>query len=852
MALEDYARKRDFEKTPEPAGASPEAGPQTRGGFYCIQRHDARRLHYDLRLEVSGVLKSWAVPQGPTLDPKEKRLAVHVEDHPMEYGTFEGNIPKGNYGAGSVMLWDVGTYEVIGDPAAEGQMTRGDFKFRLHGKKLHGDFVLVRTRNNDWLCIKKKDAYVVEGWSIDAHAISVATGRTQEEIAAGLETPSISGGGSQLGRLKGAAQAPMPSKLTPMMAQTAARPPADPGWLFEVKWDGVRSLCYVSEGKAELVSRNGNAMDRQYPELSVLPETLTAQTAIVDGEIVALDERGLPSFSLLQRRMHVGGRGAAVAMAQKQPVCLYVFDLLYLDGWDLRRCAIEDRKRVLKTVLTPNDRIRLSGDFLDQGENLMALARQSGLEGIVAKRLGSCYEHRRVADWLKIKIFQQQEFVLCGYTTGEREHFSSLVLGLYEKPGSANLLWTGNAGTGFDNATIAGIFERMKPLVTSRCPFAERPDMLRDAVWIRPELVCQVKFANWTEDRRLRAPVYLGFRDDVSAADCVFEGEAGPAAAGGAAFDVPPPLLAPPAEKAIVEVEGRRLSFTNLNKLYYPKDGYTKRDLINYYHQMAGLLLPHLRDRALSLRRYPNGIEGESFFQKDASEHFPDWLRTAPIYSSHNDNEIHFVVANDLPSLLYLANLGCIDQNPWMSRLQTIEHPDFILIDLDPQECGYDKIVEAALLVRQKLDLLELTGYPKTTGGDGMHIYIPLEPVYSFEQARSFAEVISRVLAAERPDLFTTARAVSKREKGRVYFDWMQLSSGKTISAPYVLRAYPGAPVATPLEWREVKTGLSPQQFHLRNVLDRFARVGDLFAGVLDKPQRLDRAIENFEKLVKR
>jgi bifunctional non-homologous end joining protein LigD len=379
-------------------------------------------------------------------------------------------------------------------------------------------------------------------------------------------------------------------------------------------------------------------------------------------------------------------------------------------------------------------------------------------------------------------------------------------------------------------------------------PFDTRPEMLHPPVWTKPQLVCEVKFSSWTSEKRLRAPVFLGIRNDIPPADCVRE----LVSAGESKYHIPDPLLTGTQEKVILDIEGRRLTFTNLNKIYYPEEGYTKRDLINYYHQVAGLILPYLRDRALSLRRYPDGIHGESFFQKDASEHFPDWLRVEPIHSAHNDAPIHFVVANDLPSLLYLANLGCIDQNPWMSRIASIDHPDFLLIDLDPQECNYDKIIEAALLVRQKLDAVGLTGYPKTTGGDGMHIYVPLEPVYTFEQVRSFAQVIYHLVAMERPDLFTTHRAVSKREKNRVYFDYAQLSSGKTISAPYVLRAYPGAPVATPLEWREVRVGLTPQQFHLRNALERFARVGDLFAGVLDNLQRLEEPFARLENLIQK
>ncbi|MBI3684407.1 MAG: DNA ligase D [Acidobacteria bacterium] len=845
MALDEYANKRSFGKTPEPAGSATASSSQTRSGVFCVQRHRARRLHYDLRLEVDGTLKSWAVPEGPSLDSAIKRLAVHVEDHPIEYGTFEGVIPPGNYGAGSVMLWDHGRYEVLGDPPAEAQLARGDFKFRLDGKKLHGDFVLVRTRQNkgrDWLLIKKKDQHAQSGWDIGLSPLSVTTGRTQEEIAAGVQAPDPSG----LEQIKGAVQAPMPSMLSPMMAFARSQPPADPGWLFEVKWDGVRALCFLENGSLRMISRNGNPMDRQYPELAVLAETVRAATAILDGEIVALDERGLPGFGLLQRRMHVGDAGSAANLARTQPVTLYVFDLLYLDGWDLRRSALEDRKRLLGAILTPSGPIRLSDHFTNQGAELFHLARQSGLEGIVAKRLGSPYESRRSPNWLKIKVTQQQEFVICGYTTGERDYFSSLVLGLYDHD---KLVYAGNAGSGFDQASLELVFAKLGPLVTAEMPFDTRPEMLHPPVWTRPELVCEVRFSSWTEDKRLRAPVFLGLRNDIGPKECIVETEQ---AVSEVQLVIPPPLVADTRDKIILTIDDRRLSFTNLNKVYYPREGYTKRDLINYYSQIADLILPYLEDRALSLRRYPDGIEGESFFQKEAAGHFPDWLRIEPIYSSHNEAPIRFVVANDRASLLFLANLGCIDQNPWMSRIGSLEHPDFLLIDLDPQDCGYDRIVEAALLVRQKLDALELAGYPKTTGGDGMHIYVPIEPVYSYEQVRSFAQILAGVLANERRDLFTTIRAVSRREKNKVYFDWAQIATGKTISAPYVLRAYPGAPVATPLEWREVRPGLTPQQFHIRNVLERFARLGDLFAPVLEAPQRLEPALQKLDSLVRR
>lgn len=850
MALDPYIKKRDFAKTPEPPGGHAATGAQTHSGLFCVQRHRARRLHYDLRLEVGGTLKSWAVPQGPSLDPSVKRLAVAVEDHPIEYADFEGVIPPGNYGAGSVMLWDRGTYEVLGDEPAEAQLARGDFKFRLHGKKLRGDFVLVRTRRNkgqDWLLIKKKDEHARPGWDIDRYARSVITGRTQEEIASTVDAPAFDGDPDDPAAVPGAIQGPLP-QLTPMMALAADRPPADPGWLYEVKWDGVRALCLLEDGKLRLVSRDGNAMEHRYPELAELARALKARTAVVDGEIVALDERGLPSFALLQQRMHLADPSAAARLARTAPVTLYLFDLLYLNGWDLRRAAIEDRKRLLVTALTPTDRIRLSEHFHDQGAELLELARRSGLEGIVAKRSGSPYESRRSPYWLKIKTTERQEFLICGYTTGERDFFSSLVLGLYESPDSDRLVCVGSVGTGFDRASLELVFNRLQPLITNEMPFASPPQLLHPPIWVRPELVCEVKFSSWTAERRLRAPVFLGLRDDVNPRDCVLES---PATQAPPCWSFPPPLLSDRRDKVSLELEGRRLTFTNLNKIFYPAEGYTKRDLINYYYQAAELILPYLRDRPLALRRYPDGIQGDSFFQKEASEHFPDWLRIEPIPASHNEAPTRFVLADDLPSLLFLVNLGCIDQNPWMSRIGSLEHPDFLLIDLDPQDCDFDRIVEAALLIRQKLDLIGLQGYPKTTGGDGLHIYVPIESRYSYEQARSFTQILAHLAWMQRPDLFTPERAVSKREKNKVYFDFAQLAYGKTISAPYVVRAYPGALVATPLEWREVRPGLRPQQFHLRNALERFSRVGDLFAPVREKPQPLEDALEKLERLIK-
>ncbi|MEP6962239.1 MAG: DNA ligase D, partial [Acidobacteriota bacterium] len=751
MSLEKYREKRKFDKTPEPGPGEGVPG----GQQYCVQRHHARHLHYDLRLEVGGALKSWAVPKGPTLDPAEKRLAMMVEDHPIEYGGFEGVIPAGNYGAGSVMLWDRGTFELLGDAPADQQLTRGDFKFRLHGEKVRGEFAIVRTKRgkgNEWLLIKKKDSEAVAGWNPEDHARSVLSGRTQEEIAQGLapaKEHTKAGHTKKRKMPEGARKSAMPKSVTPMLAAIGkGDPPDGDHWLYEVKWDGVRALCYIEEGRARLVSRNGNVMDQQYPELSVLPHHVKAPTAILDAEIAALDERGVPSFERLQQRINVAEASAIALLRRHHPVVLYIFDLLYVDGYDLRGVKLEDRKALLREVLEPSDTIRYSDDFTGSGKHLLEVVRQMGIEGIIGKRLGSFYESRRGTDWVKYKVVSSDSFVLCGFTKGERDLFGALVLGQYD---GKKLKWAGNVGTGFDTKTMKAIHGKLAPLVVDSCPVEPEKDLpKKDVTWVKPQLMCEVRYANWTSDRKLRAPVFLGLRPDL---------------------DPTPtrePFLDESLKEAIVEVDGERLKFTNLNKVYYPKDGYTKRDLLNYYDAVAPLIVPHLKDRPLSLKRYPNGIDADFFFQKEVAASFPKWLRTGEA------DGIRYAIGDDRATLLFLVNLGCIDHNPWMSRMESLENPDYLLIDLDPQQCDYAKIVEAALLVRTKLDKAELESFPKTTGGDGMHLFVPLEPRFTYEQVRAFAELLSVMVTHERPDLFTTPRAVSKREKGKVYFDWQQ------------------------------------------------------------------------------
>src|ERR1017187_4211505 len=674
-----------------------------------------------------------------------------------------------------------------------------------------------------------------------------------------------------LAALKGARQAGMPAAIEPMMASLVDKPPRGDEWLFEVKWDGVRAIAFVDREEIRLQSPSGLRCERQYPELAAIHHQLAAEQAILDGEIAVLDDKGVSQFHLIQPRIANSDPSGIAHLVRSTPVVYFVFDLLYLDGYDLRNVNLATRRELLASVVTPGGALRISEAFPGAGAELLEAARETGLEGIIAKHASSCYESRRSREWLKIKIVGEQEFAIGGFTEpqGDRDYFGALVLGLYDE---GKLRWAGNVGTGFDRKLLADLHARLSPLVTDQCPFAERPKPDRGMTWVRPELVCQVKYANWTQDQRLRAPVFLGLRNDVGAENAVREEAETLEAEGDDAPKLPEDLtrrrggaeknetevdrgrakshsLLPDAKEATLTIGGHTLKFTNLKKVYYPDEGYTKRDVLNYYDGVSRLILPHLVDRPLSLKRYPNGIKEEFFFQKDTPDSYPSWLRTESIDSDHTQKPIRYVFAEDRASLLYLVNLGCIDHNPWMSRSPTLDNPDFVLIDLDPQECPFDLIVDAALMVKRVLDRIGLAGYPKTTGGDGLHVYIPLDPVYTFEEARIFAELIARLVIHEKPDMFTTPRSVSKRQRNRVYFDYLQVAKSKTIAAPYVLRAYPGAPVATPLEWSEVKGGLHPSQFNITNALDRFREKGDLFAGVLKKLQPLEDALGKLEKL---
>ncbi|HSC77005.1 MAG TPA: non-homologous end-joining DNA ligase, partial [Candidatus Acidoferrales bacterium] len=674
----EYRRKRRFDKTPEPATGKPSA----RGNRFVVQKHAARRLHYDFRLEINGVLVSWAVPKGPSLNPADKRLAVQTEDHPLDYGGFEGTIPAGQYGAGSVMVWDTGTYEMEGDLSAPQQLARGELKFLLRGRKLRGGFVLVKLKRsekgNEWLMIKHRDAAVDPKWDIEDHDGSALTGRTLTEIAEGLPAahrPSP-------GELEGARKAAMPAALQPMAATLVDKPFSDPDWVFEIKWDGVRAMAWVKNGKLTLRSRTGLDITDQYPELGPLPAHLDASQAILDGEVVALDERGRGDFELLQQRMHVSRPPAR--LQQQVPVNYYLFDILYCDGFDLRQSPLVERKRLLRHIFNPIDPFRYSDHQAEHGKELFELVREQNLEGILAKHARSPYVSRRSPYWAKFKVREEIDAVVGGWTEprASREHFGALLLGLYA---DGALRFIGSVGTGFTAKSLKDILAQLKKLATKICPFDETPETKEKSYWTKPKLVARVHFAGWTQETRLRQPAFLGFRDDIDPEDCRFEAEAPqPKPAVIVAPTVTGKVLRKPAEiereltegkaeNVHFELDDKPVRLTHLNKVYYPESRYTKRHLLAYYYRNAELVLSYLRDRPLVLRRYPEGIEGESFFQKEAGESHPDWMQTVSVPSEGRKSVIHYFLANDVASLLYLVNLGCIDHNPWASRTDALD-----------------------------------------------------------------------------------------------------------------------------------------------------------------------------------
>jgi bifunctional non-homologous end joining protein LigD len=763
-----YERKRDPAKTPEPFTSK---GRRGKAPIFVVQRHDARRLHYDFRLERNGALASWAVPKGVPLDPGQRALAVHVEDHPLDYATFAGEIPQGNYGAGTVEIWDNGTYELV-EEKADGGLT-----VRLHGKRLEGTWTLIPAhldgKEQNWLLMRKRD---------ESSAGATETGRRT---------------------------------YRPMLATLADELPHGDEWAFEVKWDGYRALGYVRGGDAKLLSRNGNDLTGRFPAVAkALEKTVRSPECVVDGEVCAIDEHGRPSFSAMQQ----GKPGT--------PLVYEVFDVLEIDGVPVVDQTLVERRELLEALLDSSVKnVQVSG-FFDDGAALLTAAKAQGLEGVMAKRRGSRYlEGGRTRDWLKVKTHGRQEFVICGWTKGQGRRagsFGALVLGAYR---GEELQWVGNCGTGFDEKTIDQLLSKLQPLVRETTPLVEVPKMPKvkkgDVTWVDPKLVAEVRFAEWTHDGHLRAPVFVGLRDDKPARDVR-------------------------RESPVAAVESR-VKFSNLAKVFWPEEGITKGDLIDYYREVAPVLLPHLRDRPFTMRRYPDGAFGKAFFQKDAPSHTPDWIPRFRVEVSTRESPrtkrwIEAPIVNDEDALLWMANMGCIDMNTWYSRVDRPDRPDFVLFDLDPSpDVGFKETVQVALIVKAALDALGLVSFPKTSSADGMHVLVPVERRYSYDETREFSEIVGGAIARTHRGLATTEWAKSKRRG--VLIDSNQNGEGKTIASAYSVRPRPGAPVSTPLRWDEVNESLDPAAFTMDVVLGRVRKHGDLFAGVLTTKQRIDKAL---------
>ncbi|MDO9385072.1 MAG: DNA ligase D [Thiobacillus sp.] len=886
--LGDYAARRAFAATPEPSPTLP----ATRSGplLFVVQQHAARQLHYDFRLELDGVLNSWAVPKGPSLDPGVKRLAVQTEDHPFEYAAFEGVIPPKQYGAGEVIVWDCGIYAPDEDHGAwladraeaerrvRAALEKGKLSLFLRGEKLKGSFALVRSADRkNWLLIKHRDAYAGER-DMTEQDRSVVSGMTVADLKR-LPAPEPLPAARLAPR---GSPEPMPKKLSPMLAELAEAPFSHPDWLFEPKLDGYRVLAFVHNGEVKLRSRRGLDLTPAFPQIAA---ELARQSAdmILDGEVLALDAAGRPSFNALQNRARLKTPREIAAAERDTPAILYCFDLLHFAGIDLRPAPYSDRRRYLAQCLLPSahvQRVHASED----GVALHAAALAQGFEGVMAKRRDSRYETgRRASAWLKIKPTHSAEFVIGGYTLGRgaRAPLGALLLGYWER---GELRYAGHVGSGLDEATLAQLNQRFEPLVAERHPFAEAPPLHRATVWLRPETVAEVKFAEWTPDGYLRAPVFLRLREDVDPKSVRRSEPKHTAQLPDTSVDEVLRQLEDPRQAFTLAAGPQRIRLTHLDRVYWPADAalgqpaLTKRDLLRYLAQVSPYLLPHLADRPLTVIRMPEGIGGERFFQKHWDPPLPEFAETVTVFSESRDERHDYLVCNNLPILLWLGQSGALEFHAWHSRARPgadaaglgtdyssstaalerslLNYPDYLVFDLDPyiysgkeaagaepeySLAAFDKGKETAFHLREVLQAMGLVPLVKTSGKTGLHVFVPIERTLDFAAVREAAGLIGRHLLRQHPKLITMDWSIAKRS-GRIFFDYTMNTRGKTLAAAYSPRGVPGAPVSVPLTWEELETA-QPLNFSLTNVAARLAQTGDPWRDALARKQSLERTL---------
>lgn len=905
--LNEYKRKRDFSKTPEPSGSSKENKGRLK---FVIQKHDARRLHYDFRLEIDGVLVSWAVPKGPSLDPSDKRLAVQTEDHPMDYAGFEGVIPDGEYGAGEVIVWDEGVYTPDEDGVTSWDnreealkrmragLKKGKLSIFLEGGKLRGSWALVKLKGKekDWLLIKHRDGFVDKETDPTQQGESVVTGRTLADIRARRAGKKVVAD-EAADTLKSAKSARFPSRLMPMLASLSAAPFSKEGWSFEPKLDGIRAVAYVNDGDVTLLSRRGLDLTPQYP---VLARALKnhKDALVLDGEIVALDENGRPSFQHLQQRLNLT-KGAHIRQAESsRPIIYYIFDILHCNGKDLRGLALFQRREIMRRFVVPSERIRLVQAFEDDGETAYKACIDNGLEGVVGKKLTGIYESgRRSRDWLKVKGTLEAEFLICGYSEGtgaRNKTFGSLILGEYNDHGK--LVYVGGCGTGFNEKTLAELLKKMKPLHTDKCPFARRPPGKLNPKWVKPQLVAQVKFAERTQDNMLRAPVFLHLREDIAPRDVhqpeiIEVSEIKPARVKQEKNKTEAPntvlndildQLNNDKEKLTLSVSGNEIALSNLNKVFWPggETGrpVTKRDFIKYLTRVSDYMLPHLKDRPLTLVRFPNGIAGGKFYQKHWEKGLPPFVETVRYFTEQAGEDQDFLMANNLPTLLWLAQIADLELHTVHTRVSPepdaknlprtftgsvanlensiLNYPDFLVLDLDPylysgkeskgaepelHREGFKRGAEVAYWLKDLLDSLKIEAFVKTSGRTGLHIYVPIMRRLDYATVRGICEIFGRQILKEHPKEVTMDWAVVKRT-GKVFFDHNMNARGKSLASIYSPRVAPEATISVPLHWDELYD-VYPTDFTMDTVPELLADRGDLWHDILKHKNDLEKLL---------
>ncbi len=800
MGLDEYIKKRKFDETPEPRGQLS----KTDQHRFVIQRHRASNLHYDLRLEMNGVLKSWAIPKGPSMNPEDKRLAIMTEDHPVGYLQFEGQIPKGNYGAGHMHIWDSGTF--VFNNAKSGQsysdlLEEGDLKINFDGEKVKGNFALVKTDRGDkqqqWLLIKKKDDFSTD---LEYNAENFSDRSSSSNDLKNLKPGTF---------------------VKPMLASSVEKIFDSADWIYELKWDGYRIISHIKNGKVELYSRNGISYTKKFNSIAKELEQIP-HDAILDGEVVILMKDGLPDFESLQNYD---------STTSAQRLYFYVFDILHLNGLDTISLPLIERKSLLPSVLEDLPNVKYCDHIEGMGSAFYNSAVEKGMEGVIAKKKASTYDvGRRSENWLKIKAVQSCEAFICGYTSSDKGGmlFGSLILGSYE---NEQLKYIGNCGSGFSAEIQKDLLTRFKNLESTSNPFEKKIDLKgRQPNWIIPKLICEVKYAEKTKSGRLRHPIYKGLRNDKSKDDVQVTKKSVKAA----------DLTSN--KEAVLDVNGLQVPISNLEKIYWPAEGYNKYDLISYYLAISELMLPYLTDRPQNLHRHPNGIAKESFYQKD-HEILPAWIETFPIYSEASDKEIDYMLCQNEATLLYMANLGCIEINPWNSTIHNLDKPTYTVIDIDPSEKNnFEEVIEVAQAVKQVLDRAKITGYCKTSGSSGIHIYIPLEGKYTYDEARDFTKLLCYYVLEITEGLTSMERAVKSR-KGKIYLDYLQNRRGQTLASAYCVRPKTGATVSAPIQWKELKSGLSIQDFTIKTMPERISKLGDIFTSVLGEGIDMEEAI---------